>query len=141
MGNNVVVFIADQHNPFFCSVYGHPYIQTPNLQELADQGLVADSAYCPSPLCAPSRASYFTGKRVHEIQAQTGCFLKSDYDGPVFPKLLRDQGFSHIVGINDQYKLGLSHAECFQTTHDTNSQKHLCPNREDFMILNCKKPH
>lgn len=132
MGNNVVVLIADQHNPAFCSAYGHPYIQTPNMQGLANEGVVGEYAYCPSPLCAPSRAAYFSGKRVHEIQAYSGCFLGNEYQGPIFGKPLSDQGFSHIVGVNDQHQMGLNKAQTFREHHSSKSSKQLCPTREKF---------
>ena len=39
---------------------GHPCL-TPNLQRFADQGVVFRNAFCPSPHCCPSRASFQTG--------------------------------------------------------------------------------
>jgi choline-sulfatase len=132
MGNNVVVLIADQHNPFFCSAYGHPYIHTPNLQALANEGTVADSVYCPSPLCAASRAAYFSGKRVHEIQAYSTCFFKNNYNGPIFGKFLRDQNIPFIVGIDDSYEMGLSENRTFRDLHPSDSVRALTPPRDKF---------
>ncbi len=40
---------------------GHPVVKTPNLDRLAKQGALFESAYCPSPLCGPSRMSFLTG--------------------------------------------------------------------------------
>ena len=67
--SNVIVFMSDEHNPRYSSPYGHAFIHTPNMQWLADNGTVFEHAYCPSPLCVPSRSAFLTGKRVHAVQA------------------------------------------------------------------------
>lgn len=56
---NVVLLMSDEHNPLFSSVYGHPLIFTPNMTRLAEMGTVFEHAYCPSPLCMPSRSGAF----------------------------------------------------------------------------------
>ena len=44
---------------------GHPLVQTPNLDRLASQGVVFETAYCASPVCSPARASWLTGTYPH----------------------------------------------------------------------------
>ena len=67
--SNVIVFMSDEHSPRYSSPYGHPFVETPNMQRLADAGTVFENAYCPSPLCVPSRSAFLTGKRAHAVQA------------------------------------------------------------------------
>ena len=67
--SNVIVFMSDEHNPRYSSPYGHDFVDTPNMQWLADNGTVFEHAYCPSPLCVPSRSAFLTGKRVHAVGA------------------------------------------------------------------------
>ena len=57
-----LVLMADQLAPAWLPIYGHPLVQTPHLASLASEGTVFDAAYCPFPLCAPSRASMLTGQ-------------------------------------------------------------------------------
>ena len=57
-----LVLMADQLAPAWLPIYGHPLVQTPHLASLASEATVFDAAYCPFPLCAPSRASMLTGQ-------------------------------------------------------------------------------
>ncbi len=53
--------IADQLAARSLPAYGNQVVKTPHLDRLAAEGVVFESAYCNSPLCAPSRASFITG--------------------------------------------------------------------------------
>lgn len=57
---NVLFIIADDLN---CNLgaYDHNLVKTPNIDQLAREGLLFNNAYCNFPLCAPSRASFMTG--------------------------------------------------------------------------------
>ena len=62
---NILIIMSDEHAPMYSSVYGHPIVQTPNMERLARDGATFDAAYCNSPLCMPSRMSFMTGRLVH----------------------------------------------------------------------------
>ena len=64
---NFLIIMTDEHNPVVSEPFGHPFIRTPNIQRLAERGVLFENAYCNSPLCVPSRASFMTGKYVHRI--------------------------------------------------------------------------
>lgn len=59
---NVLLIVADDLN---CAIgpYGDPNAITPNLDALANRGLVFDRAYCQQAVCNPSRSSFLTGLR------------------------------------------------------------------------------
>lgn len=63
---NVLLVMSDEHRPDALGCAGHPLVQTPTIDRLADAGTRFSNAYCSSPLCAPSRASFTTGRYVHE---------------------------------------------------------------------------
>ncbi len=59
---NVLWIIADDLAVHACGCYGNKQIRTPNLDRLAGRGMRFDRAYCNSPVCTPSRQSFFTGR-------------------------------------------------------------------------------
>ncbi|MCR9201999.1 MAG: sulfatase-like hydrolase/transferase [Planctomycetaceae bacterium] len=58
---HIVVVIADDHGVYHSSPYGADWIKTPNMQALADDGMLFHRAYVASPSCGPSRAALLTG--------------------------------------------------------------------------------
>lgn len=66
---NVLFVITDDLGIGDLACYGNPHIDTPNLDELARQGARLTDHYAPSPLCAPSRAGFLTGRYNHRTGA------------------------------------------------------------------------
>ncbi len=67
--SNLLFLMSDEHNARMLGCSGHPVVQTPNLDALAARGARFTSAYCNSPICVPSRASFATGRYPHQIGA------------------------------------------------------------------------
>jgi choline-sulfatase len=65
---NLVFIMSDEHSRRVLGCYGHPMIRTPNLDALAERGVRFTDAYCNSPICVPSRASFATGRHVNNIR-------------------------------------------------------------------------
>ncbi|MEM7375982.1 MAG: alkaline phosphatase family protein [Pseudomonadota bacterium] len=61
---NILFIMADQLRWDYLSCYGATHIHTPNLDRLAARGVRFDRAYVQSPICGPSRMSYYTGRYV-----------------------------------------------------------------------------
>jgi choline-sulfatase len=77
---NLLIFMVDQHSRKALGCYGHPLVQTPNLDALAKGGTRFANAYTNSPICVPARACFATGHYVHE----TGYWDNATaYDGQV----------------------------------------------------------
>ena len=100
---NVLILMSDEHNHRVSSVYGHPRVKTPHMERLASDGVVYDSAYCPSPLCAPSRSSFVSGLPVHQTQAYNNCTVVR-FDYPTYGSALDQQGVHTVnIGKTDVY--------------------------------------
>jgi len=72
---NLLFLFSDQHARRVAGCYGDLAAPTPRLDRLASEGVTFDNAYCPSPLCVPSRMSMLTGRHPFEQE----CWTNDDY--------------------------------------------------------------
>ncbi len=59
---NILLIITDQQNEDMMSVSGNQWLETPNMDQLAEKGMRFEKAYVTNPVCSPSRFSIFTGR-------------------------------------------------------------------------------
>lgn len=124
---NILIIYPDQMRGDSMSCAGIPLVKTPQIDRLALEGVRFENAYTSFPLCAPFRASFFTGKYAHSTGVyanhyaiplehnfladifrthhyQTGYFGKWHLDGGKIPGFVspgdRRLGFDHFVGFN-----------------------------------------
>ena len=93
---NILIIMSDEHAPQYSSVYGHPLVQSPNMERLADMGVTFDNAYCNSPICGPSRMSFMTGRYVNRIGAYDNGFPMSS-DAVTWAHRLRNAGYDVVI--------------------------------------------
>src|ERR1700758_1410130 len=89
---NLLVLMADQLTARALRAYGGKVAKTPHIDALAAGGVVFDSFYCNSPLCAPSRYSFMTG----QLPAKIGAFdnaAELAAEIPTFAHYLRHAGY------------------------------------------------
>lgn len=72
---NLLFLFSDQHARRIAGCYGDKVAETPNLDALAASGVTFDNAYCPSPLCVPSRMAMLTGRHPYTQE----CWTNDDY--------------------------------------------------------------
>ena len=100
---NTIVLMSDEHNPLFSQPYGHPFVSTPNMTRMARMGTVFTNAYCPSPLCMPSRSAFLSGRRVFDLQTYGNCNV-FQVETPSYGRVLADQRVHTVhVGKTDVY--------------------------------------
>lgn len=58
---NIVFILADDMGAWALGAAGNPEIRTPNMDRLAEEGIMFNNFYCTSPVCSPARASILTG--------------------------------------------------------------------------------
>lgn len=88
---NILYIMSDEHQQKALGCYGHSFVQTPNIDRLAASGTRFETAYTPSPICVPARASLQTGCYVHEVECWDNCH---PYRGTVesWGHILQDNG-------------------------------------------------
>jgi arylsulfatase A-like enzyme len=59
---NILLVMADDHGYGDCGFTGHPFVKTPNLDEMARSGIVFNHFHAAAPVCSPTRASVLTGR-------------------------------------------------------------------------------
>ena len=100
---NVVFIMADDHAYQAISAYGSPLAKlapTPNIDRIAQNGMLMNAAYCTNSICGPSRASILTGNYSHVngfFKNEGGGDFNSDLQ--TFPKIFQKNNYqTAIVG-------------------------------------------
>jgi N-sulfoglucosamine sulfohydrolase len=92
---NLVLFLADDHGYFDSSVYGSRTVRTPNMNELAKEGLVFTQAFTASPTCVPSRSILMSGL----LPARNGALPNHSGLAPgvrTMPTFLKEAGYEVV---------------------------------------------
>lgn len=84
MPKNIIFYFTDQQRWDTCGCFGQPLDVTPNLDQLAREGVKFDNAFSPQPVCGPCRALFQTG----QWPTRTGCFR----NGIMLPAEVRTLG-------------------------------------------------
>jgi arylsulfatase A-like enzyme len=95
---NIIVIMADDHAQRAISAYDSSLIRTPNIDRLADEGILFTSSFVTNSICAPSRAVLLTGQYSHRNGLRDN---RDEFDGSqtTFPKLLQRAGYeTALVG-------------------------------------------
>ena len=95
---NIIIIMSDDHAYQAISAYDNRFIETPNIDRLAEEGLLFNNSFVTNSICSPSRAVMLTGKFSHINGLRDN---KDTFDGSqqTFPKLLQQAGYqTAIVG-------------------------------------------
>ena len=92
---NILFLLTDDQRDNSLSGMGHPWVKTPNLDSLLDQGVRFRNTYIAEPTCSPSRVSLFTGmhERIHGIGFTSSYQLNEQQWNTTYPALLRKAGY------------------------------------------------
>lgn len=124
---NILFIMCDQLRWDYLSCAGHPALETPNIDRLAARGVRFSRAYVQSPVCGPSRMSFYTGRYVQShgatwngIPLKVGEMTVGDYLRPLGVKTVL-VGKTHMqadaegmarLGIAPDSLIGVRVAEC-----------------------------
>jgi arylsulfatase A-like enzyme len=89
---NVLCFVTDQHRADHLGCSGNNEVQTPNIDRIAEEGVVFTRSFVANPVCMPNRATMFTGRypKAHGLR-ENGLVLSETE--PILPGILRAEGY------------------------------------------------
>ena len=92
---NIIYILGDDHRAEQLGAAGHEMVQTPNLDQLALDGVRFSNTFCTSPACTPSRTSHYLGQweRRHGINFNSSSSVAPEAWANSFPMLLKKQGY------------------------------------------------
>ena len=93
---NFVFLLADDHAGYAMGCDGNRLAATPNLDALASEGTRFARHYCNSPVCTPSRQSFFTGQLPH-MTGVTRLPTALALDKPTLAKQFKAAGYATAV--------------------------------------------
>jgi N-acetylglucosamine-6-sulfatase len=92
--NIVFILVDDQAWNAWGKPGRYPFLQTPNIDRLADEGIWFDQAFVTTSLCSPSRACFLTGTYAHMNGVYVNSYADPSPDIPFLPSLLQQAGYA-----------------------------------------------
>src|SRR6218665_1534366 len=89
---NIVFIMSDDHAYQAISAYNPNLTQTPNIDRIAQNGMLFSNACVTNSICAPSRAVILTGKHSH-INGKVDNYFPFDTTNVTFPQILQANGY------------------------------------------------
>ena len=135
---NVVFVLTDDQRWDQMSCAGHPFLKTPHLDRLADEGARFANAFVTTSLCSPSRASFLSGLYAH-THGVSNNFTDYPKNLPSFPRKLQDAGYEtayigkwHMGEDSDEKRPGFDYwithkgqGQYYDTTFNVNGERKL----------------
>ena len=90
---NILILMSDNHSWNHLGCYGDPVVKTPNIDNLAVQGIRFTNAYCSAPSCAPARASMLTGQDIWRLEEGANLWGSLPNKFKVYTEMLEDAGY------------------------------------------------
>ena len=89
---NILFIMSDDHAYQAISAYSDKLLKTPNIDRIANKGMLFTNACVTNSICAPSRATILTGKHTH-INGKIDNSMPFDTSQVTFPQLFQKAGY------------------------------------------------
>ncbi len=113
---NLVLIMTDNHGAWTLGCYGNPDIRTPNIDKLAEEGILFTRAFSSNAVCSPTRATFLTGllpsqHGVHRYLGAGGAqvgprAVSTIAEFRTLPEILAESGY--VCGLSGKWHLGLN---------------------------------
>ncbi len=136
---NVLWLVSEDNSPYI-GVYGDTVTRTPNIDKLAETGVVYNNAFANSPVSAPSRNTIITGIYANSLGNHQ---MRSEYKAPafvkLFPQYLKDAGYYTSNCEKEDYNVSkISHPwkACWNESSLKATYKNRQPGQPFFHVIN-----
>lgn len=103
---NILFIMSDEHTASVMGSAGNEIIKTPNLDKLANDGVIFDNCYTPSPICVPARLAITAGKYISNCGAWSNESMLESDDVVSIATLLKDENYDCYLGGKMHYAKG-----------------------------------
>ena len=97
---NILIAIMDDATYAHMGAYGCNWVNTPNFDRVADQGLLFNRAYTPNAKCSPSRSCILTGRNSWQLEQAANHWPYFPLKFKTYPEVLKENGYH--VGYTDK---------------------------------------
>ncbi len=131
---NLIFIMPDQLRWDFLGCYGADFVNTPNIDRLANEGMRYTRAYSTSPVCVPARASLLTGlNAIRNGVTDNGQWLRPDLAEcgiPTWPEQLNAEGYyTAAIGKMHFYPWDINHGFQYRSICEDKRWLHV---RDDY---------
>jgi len=122
---NILLVMSDMQRWDALGCYGNVFVQTPNIDRLAERGVRFAKCFTPFPLCTPARATLWSGVYPHthnvigNVYGVDNAFARSGWRLPLLFDRLRDAGYT--TAYFGKWHLGEKNPGCFDVWSAHNS--------------------
>ncbi|GAA0880254.1 hypothetical protein GCM10009119_32240 [Algoriphagus jejuensis] len=128
---NIIFILTDDQRFDAIGYADNKFVQTPEMDRLAETGVYFETAIVTTPICAASRASLFTGlyERSHNFNFQTGN-IRDEYMEDSYPTVLKNNGY--YTAFFGKYGVTYDHLEKQFDEYDSYDRNNQYPDRRGY---------
>lgn len=93
---NIIYIMSDDHDADAISAYNKKLISTPNIDRIANEGILFNKCFVGNSICSPARATLLTGQHSHKNGVKDN-FAPFDSSKITMPKLLQQSGYQTAI--------------------------------------------
>lgn len=136
-----ILWIVSEDNTTLLGCYGDKTATTPNIDNLAKQGILYTNAFCTAPVCAPSRSTLITGMYPTTMGTEN---MRSTYPIPkfiqFFPRYLREAGYYTSNNAKKDYNT-IDQPDAWDESSDKATYKNRKSGQPFFAVFNIGTSH
>tara|TARA_R110002049_G_scaffold4601_5_gene32518 strand:+ start:720071 stop:723112 length:3042 start_codon:yes stop_codon:yes gene_type:complete len=138
---NILWVVSEDNSPEYLGAYGNTLARTPNIDRLAEKGIVFDHVYT-APICAPSRSTIITGVYASSLGTQ---HMRSERPLPpdvrFFPAALREAGYYCTNNDKTDYNTSTSWKDVWDESSKTAHWRNRSSDQPFFSVFNIFESH